>query len=592
MSADRAYQERDFLLLREFESLDPLLRVIGRMHLTGPGWIAGAVLISGLLPASLSLGRIGGTGLLWVPLLSLALCAVLLLIIGRVAVSSGRRPLDVLSDGISPMVSRAWTIAALLTAMVASLPLFQIAADITQHSLLPSLSQPESRLSVATVLLALAAVLALRSERHGGSMKSFVRSVKLLLGLSGLAAACVLIKLMNNAGLSLSGILAGLFPNPLLLTQPAASLAEPLAATGAFEDFWMAQVVDAQRDAIAQTLMLTIAAGVTFLFPFVIARRGWDRTMFRRQSRFDLLAGMVLPVLSITICVMAAAAVTVHGQAMDGLTGTAVSSDSSSASVSPALRERYETLLVERVRTEHPAAFRGLTATARREQARDYFPSLPAADRQIAAMLVKRDASDLIAALVPVTGRTLAHGFFALLMLTAALTGIAGLMLVSGTAFCELFQCPDRAAYRRLGCALPVVGLVGPFVWTGSVEAQMTIPLQIFSATTLTIVALSFWGLLNSPSLSGRDLPRRDRRTVWNLLGGLTCAVLALATAWIIMDATGPAGLTAIAFLIVLLAFLHVLNETAPARARRRLQAGSDLKGTLRGQSSGRPDTY
>src|SRR5690606_10855337 len=112
--------------------------------------------------------------------------------------------------------------------------------------------------------------------------------------------------------------------------------------------------------------------------------------------------------------------------------------------------------------------------------------TLPQADRQLAAMLVERNAFDLARALAPLAGRGVATIVFGLGVLGMALSTITLLMLISGFCICEALGLPSRGWPHRLGTLAAATGALGPFIW-GRANFYLAVYVSAFGLMLLPI---------------------------------------------------------------------------------------------------------
>ena len=87
-------------------------------------------------------------------------------------------------------------------------------------------------------------------------------------------------------------------------------------------------------------------------------------------------------------------------------------------------------------------------------QKKELKENLSDADKDMAAMLVKRDAFNLAKSLKNLTGEVFSHWIFGLGVLGMALSTIIILMTINGHAICEIMGVPHKGKPFILG-ALP-----------------------------------------------------------------------------------------------------------------------------------------
>ncbi len=321
-------------------------------------------------------------------------------------------------------------------------------------------------------------------------------------------------------------MVAGFVPDFSLLFKPAAAFQTVIAATPeAHHAYWTALLVGNQRDVIVAAAATAVGINMTFLFPYSILRRGWGRE-FAGLMRFDLATGMLIPFTLATSFVVIAAASQFHAVAEPGILPdadvVAASPAAVGADASPNQRREYANLLQGL----------GSDETVTRE------------DRQLAAMLVTRDAFQLATALEPLTGVFFGRVLFSVGVLGMTLSSITLLMLITGMITCELANRPHAGWTFRLGSLLPVTGVLGPFLWSKA-SFWLAVPTSIFGFILMPIAYLTFFLLMNQRRLLGDAMPTGGRRVVWNGLMGTCLLISGAASAYMLWDKGGIWGLAA-----------------------------------------------
>ena len=228
---------------------------------------------------------------------------------------------------------------------------------------------------------------------------------------------------------------------------------------------------------------------------------------------------------------------------------------------------QFESALVSRVVAARPTEFAGLKGDARTDKAKTYFSELSDGDRRIAAMLVKRDAKHLAKALAPLTGPFVANIVFGFGVLAMALSTITILMLISGFTFCEVFGFPQSGMYHRIGCLLPAIGVLGPFVWKGKVAFWLAVPTSVFGMVLLPIAYFTFFLLMNNRAVLGDDLPKGGSRVLWNTLMGIACGLATVGAGWVIWDKSGWYGVAGVVALVALALYVQFTRSPTPVSA-------------------------
>jgi hypothetical protein len=273
-------------------------------------------------------------------------------------------------------------------------------------------------------------------------------------------------------------------------------------------------IVGQQRDVMITVTATAVGINMTFLLPYSMLKRGWDKD-FRGLAIFDLSTGLFVPFILATSCVVIASANQFHAQASPGFLGE---KDASGTPIqpAPALVEKYTLIALQRVQQEvGNTEFEAMSE----EQKMQLVDALPEADRRMAAMLVKRDAFDLAQSLAPLTGEVFAQYVFGIGVVSMAVSSIIILMLINGFVVCEIFGLESSGWPHRVGAMMPAIGALAPFVWTGG-KAQfwLAVPTSVFGMTLIPIAYCTFLLVMNQEKLLGDNMPRGNKRLIWNLL--------------------------------------------------------------------------
>jgi hypothetical protein len=311
--------------------------------------------------------------------------------------------------------------------------------------------------------------------------------------------------------------------------------------------------------------MITAAAtavgiNMTFLLPYSMLQRGWDRD-FRGLAMFDLATGLFVPFLLATSCVVIASASQFHGQPAAGLLET---TDAEGVEIKPSkgilgsYHSRLDGYLSKKM---GKAEFEKLEADQKkfkRDKSNNDRPGpldikrqeIPEEERRIAAMLVRRDAFDLSRSLEPLFMGTsaddsregssaekpqkpLGHYLFGIGVLGMAVSTIIILMLINGFVVCEMLGVPSRGWPHRLGCYMAgLTGALGPFLWRGDAKFWLAVPTSVFGMMLLPIAYITFFCLLNSKSLLGENRPQGRKRLQWNVAMGVAVALACFGSGW------------------------------------------------------------
>lgn len=510
-------------------------------RLSGPGWLQSAITLGGgSLASALYLGVLSGYRLLWVQILAMLLGIVMLSAIGFVTLTTGERPFGAICRHISPVLGWGWLIAVLMANVVWALPQFSLGTAALQQNLVPGISAG----ACVALILALATTVIWFYDSGARGIRIFEGLLK---GMVGLIVVCffgvVVTLAMSPGGLPWGEILAGLVPDLSMLTAAAPEYAEFLERSAA-GDWWRARIISEQQDVMIAAAATAVGINMTFLLPYSMLRKGWGRH-HRGLSIFDLGTGLLIPFAVATSCVVIAAGSQFHTRFNEQLvTDSTVAAGNASflktldASLAAGLDEAsYQTASVSK-KVKAELGPEGLGAFEAR------IAATPLVDRQLSAMLLKRDAGSLADALEPMAGHTVAQVVFGVGVLGMALSTVIILMLISGFAFCEAFGREPRGNAHRAGAMVAgLLGALGPFVWKGDAKFYLAVPTSNFGMALLPIAYWSFFLLMNSRSLLGDDRPRGRARLVWNILMGLAASVATLASVATIEKRLGMQGL-------------------------------------------------
>ncbi|MBK8975585.1 MAG: divalent metal cation transporter [Planctomycetes bacterium] len=548
-------RDDDIARIRAARAKGPLATFAACVRLSGPGWLQSAITLGGgSLASSLYLGVLAGMSMLWLQPFAMLLGIVMLSAIAYVVLSTGERPFGAINRHVSPVLGWSWAIATLLANIVWSLPQFSLASGVLQQNLFPgllgstgALGDTGGKLAIVGVLLVLAVAVTWSYDRGARGVLIYERTLKVLVGLIVVCFAGVVVRLALASDVDLGAIAGGFVPDVRQLSEPAATFAPWLGQLGdGARRFWSDLIVQEQRDVMISAAATAVGINMTFLLPYSLLKRGWNRE-FRGLAHVDLAIGMLIPFLLATSCVVIAAASRFHTEPVPGLVAEA---RSAAGSATPAARlvGEFDRLCDRRLADELGAErFAAIDATTRSEL-RD---ALPRADREIAAMLVHRDAFDLARALEPFTGSLFANVLFGIGVLGMALSTITLLMLISGFVICEMLGLPARGWPHRLGCLAGGLGALGPFVWSGA-RFYLAVPTSVFGMALLPIAYWTFFLMMNSRRLLGDDLPRGSARVAWNSLMLAAAGAATLASVYSIRSLAGWPGVGGLGALVAL----------------------------------------
>jgi len=470
------------------------------LRLSGPGWMQGAITLGGgSLAGSLYLGIIGGYEMMWLQPLMMLFCVVMLCAISHITLSTGERPFAALNQHVSPVLGWAWLIATLMANLVWAMPQFSLGSAALRQNL-GIFPFEGGEYAAMIVLFAVSSFVLWLNDFSEKSYRIFDIVLKLMVGLVVISFFAVVYLMASRSDLPWSRIWSGFIPNPRLIFEPVKSLGA-LIADSSSPAYWREVVVSAQRDRMVAAAATAVGINMTFLLPYSVLKRGWDRD-FLGLAKFDLAAGLFLPFVLTTSCVVIAAAAQFHANPeMDLIDGQ--------AGLPEKLVTAYEGNLTEMLERT------GSSDTA--------ITDLPKADRILAATLIRRDAFAMADTLKNLGGRGWAQIIFGIGVVGMAVSSIIILMIINGFAVCEMAGRPAGGWIYRLAALLPAIsGSLGAlFLWTGKANFYLAVPTSKFGMVLLPIAYVAFFCLMNNRQLLGDSLPRGMTRVGWNLLMGV-----------------------------------------------------------------------
>jgi len=585
MPSDENRIDHDRNLLSEAQAKGPIATLGAFVRLSGPGWLQSAITLGGgSLAGALFLGVLGGTSLLWLQLVAIAMGVVMLSAISYVTLSTGNRPFHAIREHINPVLAWGWVLATIAANIIWCMPQFGLCYAAIENTLMPDQIDnlivsvhgdqvdaireemtPEAfaeltpaqlsdriadtkvfRFGLSGIFLVMAVIAVYLNGQQGRAAKVFDVFLKTLIGMIVLCFVGVVVQLTRNGSLNWPVIFRGFIPNLSHWNEPTGSIASLMTELPAeIREFWTTKVVRAQSGVMIAAAATAVGINMTFLMPYSLLKRGWDRT-FRGLSRFDLATGMAIPYVAVTSCIVIAAATQFHGTADEQF----LSTDPAVMQQSP-LFGKTTALLKERVTPADQYA--QLSKDDKATLTADDLAAaaaLPEAEKKIISSLTKRGAFDLSKALEPLLGKKMSRYVFGLGILGMGFSTIIILMLINGFAFCEILGRPLGGAPYIIGCLVAgVVGASWPWFWDGQSKVYLSIVASSFGSMLLPIAYVTFFLLMNSPQVLGDAMPTGVSRLVWNVLMGISVAGAFAAAGKAIYDkasdpATGPIVIT------------------------------------------------
>lgn len=522
MSKERVAEERAMIV----EAQEKGALATGRVYLklSGPGWLQSAITLGGgSLASSLYLGVLAGVSMLWLQPLAMILGIIMLSAISYVTLATGERPFRAINKHISPIAGWSWLLASLLANMVWALPQYSLFYGVMEHNLLPGLLGAGGALEgdigkwvVSGVVLAISTAIVWGYGSGGWGVKIYEWVLKGVVGMIVLCFVGVVVRMaFHEDGLPWGAVIGGFIPDLRQFYQPAEAFQLVISKIPSLEaqQYWTSFIVGQQRDVMISAAATAVGINMTFLLPYSLLSRGWDRS-FRGLATFDLCTGMFIPFVLATSAVIIASATQFHA-----VLPTGVEVHGNHFHVPKPIQEKVDKAIAARkIVVEAPVS---------------------SAEEGLAMMLIKRDASALATSLQPLTGPTVSNLVFGIGVAGMALSTISLLMLISGFVVCEIRDVPHTGWTLRLGCLLAATGALWPLVWTGDAKFWLAIVTSVFGITLLPIAYITFYLMMNRTSILGKDRPTGFAAIRWNVSMGIAAAAATFASLYVIWTKLG-----------------------------------------------------
>lgn len=533
--------ERDRQLINDARARGkaPLFGVFVR--LSGPGWLQSAITLGGgTLSNSLYLAVLTGFTFLWLQPMAMAVGIVMLSAIAYVTLSTGERPLRAINTHINPVLGWSWLLASMMANLVWSMPQFALGLAALTKMLFPQIlgiSGPfgaNGRIVAAFCILAVNILFLSLYSSGGKGMKIFETIIKCMVALTVLCFFGVVFVITKNGLTDWREYMGGFIPRFNMMFEPGPKFLPFLQAIPEqYQGFWTAKILSDQRDFIISAFATAVGINMTFLFPYSMMRKGWDRD-FRGLAIFDLSTGLFIPFLIATSCVVIAAGSQLHAKPQAGLISS-VDSQGNIIKVEESLVKGYNTLLNGRLAKELGDATVAAMLPEELAQKRD---AMPESEKLMAAMLVRRDAPQLAASLEPLTGPTISRYVFGIGILGMGISAATMLMIINSLCFCELLNRPAKGWPQFVGGAMTSISLFVMLTWDGALMAVAT-PTSVFCMTLLPLAYLSFFLLMNQKSVLKDAFPTGGKRILWNVLMLIAVFCAFFGSVWGIMGKVG-----------------------------------------------------
>ena len=589
--SDNQKVHRDRQLLTAAQEKGTLATFASFFRLSGPGWLQGAITLGGgSLASALYLGAVAGTQMMWLMLVAIVVGVIMLSAISYVTLSTGRRPYEAINEYVNPVLGVGWITATILANLIWIMPQFSLCFDAIEKNLGGDSIGNDLTTKIVVSALLFAAALGVILVSFGRGWISRIFDVILKLLVAGIICCFVaaVIYLFRSDMVSWSEILRGFIPDLRNWNQPATAISELINQVPA-EDLeeWKELIVKQQRRVMISTTGTAVGINMTFLLPYSMLARGWDRP-FRGLARFDLWTGLAIPFLLVTSCIVIAAAAGFHAKADEAFLGN----DRQAISESSAF-DNARSAIKGRIVGRDEAATKRLDEIAQQAKSEDwtdkqikaaeepvlldYFVTMSAPERQLALTLAKPSTARFAESLRPVL-KDKAELVFGLGVFAMGFTTIIILMLINGFAVAEIFGRFDNVPLRIVGSTLAgLAGIAWIWVWSGDYEwtknsrTWLMIMASTFGAVLLPIAYIAFLALMNNRKLLGDDKPTGVRMGIWNLLMVISViAALVQSSVAIIATMDKPVTGNFVIGGVVVFALLALVGFSARGRSADR----------------------
>ena len=534
MMSDQSFRDREILEVAHEKGMGATFGAF--LRLSGPGWLQSAITLGGgSLGSALYLGMLGGTGMLWVQLVAILIGVVMLSAISYVTLSSGERPYAAMNKYINPVLGTAWIIATILANMIFISSQFGLCFDALQLNLIANLEDNQQiRIIVSSIIGAIALVIVLMSYKPGTASKVFDVILKLIVGFVVLCFVGAVVVLFQQGSIDWATIGNGFIPPTWESLNSLSPQLAPLAEGLDSGEYWTDQINNSRRTSVIAAAAAAVGINMTFLLPYSMLARGWDRT-FRGLARWDLITGMAIPFVLVTSCIVISSASAFHGKADENI----LSSDPAVVQESPFFKE-FSKPIAKRIRnlTDSDEAQQLAKVDAmpidaeekglkgEQEKAKqvamdallaDYMSNMPENERKLALASVKPDTKMLALSLEPLLGEN-SRFIFGLGALAMGFSTIVVLMLINGYAFAEIAGRYESQVIRSFGAMIALAAGIS-WIWLpGESKTYLLITAGTIAVVLLPIAYFAFFLMMNNRDLLGDDKPRGLWMILWNLL--------------------------------------------------------------------------
>ena len=549
---------------------------------SAPGWLQSATTLGGgSLASALYLGVLGGCCFMWLQPFAMVLGIITLSAIAYISLSIKNKPMRELNANISPILGYGWAIASMIACLVNAMPQFALGVASIQQNLFKGIV-PMGKASECAITLCffIAAMgLILLYSAGGKAAKLFERIIMLSVATIVICFFSVVVFLATQGEIDWPKVWAGFIPNLSVLSAPSPDFMVYLNQLGAdAKEYWSGAIVKEQRDVIISAAAMAVGINMTFLFPYSMLKKGWDKD-FRGLAIFNLCTSLFVPFLLATSCIVIAAASQFHAKPVEGLVDaiwtTTPIQDAENYTTAPMAyvdkSGKYQNYIKELVPNGAAVIYLNLekgkelppenlvapylsllekslkqqkiigdTKTAYKDELL-ISSFMSREEKQVVSMLVKRDAMNLASTLAPLVGDKVAKYIFGLGVFGMAMNATLMNMLICGLCFAEIFGKFGSRKWELAGSSLVFFSACVSLFLAGA-KMWLVIYAGVITMVLLPIASGAFLAILNSRSILKDATPRGWSRVMWNALLGITLFCTSVASLYVLHSKIGIAG--------------------------------------------------
>lgn len=548
---------------------------------SAPGFLQSATTLGGgSLASALYLGVLGGCCFMWLQPFAMVLGIITLSAIAYISLSITEKPMRELNSNISPILGYGWAVASMVACLVNAMPQFALGVASIQQNIFSGIV-PMGKVSecVITFCFFLAAMgLILLYSAGGKAAKIFERIITLSVAMIVICFFSVVIFLATQGEIDWAKVFRGFIPNLSVLSAPSPDFMVYLNQLGdGAREFWSSSIVKEQRDVIISASAMAVGINMTFLFPYSMLKKGWDKD-FRGLAIFNLCSSLFIPFLLATSCIVIAAASQFHAKPVDGLVDAAWSTSQVQGEIVKSVPMAYVDnsgkyqnyikelvpdgakviyLTLQKDKALPPenlvAPYLNLLEKSMISQGNNALGFLPVSaklalmqnqnkvEKQVVSMLVKRDAMNLASTLAPLVGDKVAKYIFGLGVFGMAMNATLMNMLICGLCFAEIFGKFGNRKWEIIGSSLVFFSACVSLFLAGA-KMWLVIYAGVITMVLLPVASGSFLAILNSKNILKDAAPRGLSRVAWNALLGMTLLCTSIASLYVLHSKIGIAG--------------------------------------------------